>query len=85
MVQYKKETEALAIKKFDAIEKDVLTGKHISFDFKPEVGFLTDRVEDNLGRNSPDLLVMSKNVHSTNKENFDDLVKAIKIPLVLVS
>ena len=84
MIKHKKETEQTAMKEFEVIEKKLFLEGGISFDFKPEVGFLSDRVEDRLRKNSPDLLVMSMHVSKLNKENFEELLNNLKIPLVLV-
>ena len=46
MIQHKKETEEIALAKFDMIKHQVLDQANISFDFKPEVGFLSDHVKD---------------------------------------
>jgi len=84
IIQYKKDTEEVANKRFEMIEKDHLVGKGISFDFKPEVGFLSDRIDARIRKHSLMMMVISKNVSLVNKENFNELLDKIKIPLVLV-
>jgi nucleotide-binding universal stress UspA family protein len=84
VVQLKKKNEEIATRKFEALENDYLNGKVISFDFTAEVGFLTDRIEDHLRKNSILMMVIGKNMNSTNQENLEDLMKRVKIPVVVI-
>jgi nucleotide-binding universal stress UspA family protein len=84
VVQMRKKLENDAIKIFSAWEKELLKGRGISYDFKTEVGFISDRIEEHTKHNPVSFLVMGKNNSASNKESFDDLVKHIDIPLVIV-
>jgi hypothetical protein len=84
VIQAKKQNEELALKKFEALEEDYLNGKVTSFDFAPEVGFITDRIEEHLRKNSIMFMVIGKNMNSTNQENLDDLLSTVKVPVVFV-
>ena len=83
-VAVRKQTEEEAFRNFATLEKEVLAGKGISYDFKIEVGFIDDRVEDHIKKNEIDFLVMDKGMTLRNKESFDDLVKELEIPIVIV-
>jgi len=83
-VAVRKQTEEVAYRNFAALEKEVLAGEGISYDFKIEVGFIDDRVEDHIKKNKIDFLVMDKGMTLRNKESFDDLVKELQIPIVIV-
>jgi shikimate 5-dehydrogenase len=79
----KKKLEEEASKNFEAIEKELLAGTGITYDFKTEVGFVDDRIEDHARKNKVSFLVMGKSMSIRNKD-FDALVDQLKIPLVLV-
>jgi hypothetical protein len=80
----KKEIEDEAILSFKSFEKDLLLDKGISYDFKSEVGFVGDRVDDHIKNNEIKFLVIDKNMRFDNKESFDYLVDRSQIPLVIV-
>lgn len=84
VVELKKKNVELATRKFEALENDYLNGKVTSFEFSPEVGFLTDRIEDHLRKNSILMMVIGKNMNSTNQENLDDLINQVKVPVVVI-
>jgi hypothetical protein len=83
-VQLKKKIEEEAMQHFADLEQDVLEGQNISYDFRIEVGFMTDRVEHMLQKTPVNFLVMDKEMSAKNKESFEELVEHIKIPLVIV-
>lgn len=80
----KRKKEEDAITNFTSLEKRMLEGKAVSYDFKTEVGFITDRIEDYSRKNSIHFLVLGNHLVETNKETFDELVKNIEIPLVII-
>ena len=84
VLQLKKKNEESAIQKFESLEKDYINGKVISFDFTPEVGFLADRIEDHLRRNSILMMVIGKNMNSASQENLGDLITNVKVPVVVI-
>lgn len=83
-VELKKQLESKAQDNFHLLEKDLLEGRGIQYDFKTEVGFVTDRVENYVRNNSIGFLVMDKSMNFQNKEIFNELVDHIRIPLVIV-
>ncbi len=84
VIEMKKNIEAEAQSSFRAMESELLIGSGIEYDFKTEVGFVADRVEDHLQKNNVSFLVISKFMTTDNKETFDDLVKDLRMPLVIV-
>ncbi len=84
IVHLKKAIEQEARQKFDALEKEYLMDKGISYDFKIEVGFVTDRIEDRVKKNSLDFVVMDKTMRSNSNESFDELMEHIHVPMLLV-
>jgi hypothetical protein len=84
VLSLKRKKEEEAANQFKAIEKDVLVPEKISYDFRTEVGFFTDRVEDYASRNSIELLVIDKTMIDKNMETFEELIKNLQIPLVVI-
>ncbi len=83
-LQLKRKMEDEAKQKFLLLEKELLTGKGISYDFKTEIGFVTDRIEDHAKKNTLSFLVMNKNANDAGKETIDDLMEHINVPVLLV-
>lgn len=84
VLQLRKRNEEIALTKFGAIENEILNGKNISFDFKPEIGFVADRIEDHIRKNSILMLVIGKNMNAYSQENLEQMVEQLKVPVVVV-
>jgi nucleotide-binding universal stress UspA family protein len=83
-VDMRKKTEEQAKLNFSVLEKEVLTGSGISYDFKIEVGFVSNRVREYAKNNNVSFLVMGKGMNGTSKESFDELAANLQVPLVIV-
>lgn len=83
-IAMRKKIEDEAQKNFGILEQDLLLDKKISYDFKTEVGFIADRVEEFTKNHPINFLVIDKNIRATNKESFDDLVENMQVPLVII-
>lgn len=83
-VGMKRRIEEEALKNFETLEHEFLAGQNISYDFRVEVGFVNDRVEQLVQKTNINFLVMDREMSSNNKESFDELVEQIRIPLVIV-
>jgi hypothetical protein len=84
ILQRKKNIEEEAHKQFKALEKEFLTEQNISYDFRIEIGFVSDRIEDHAKKNKLNFLVMDKTMSTNSNENFEELVENIQVPLLLV-
>lgn len=84
VLSMKKKIEDDALKNFQSLEKDLLIGKGISYDFKSEVGFVADRVGDHAKNHPTNFMVIDKNMSRINKESFEALVENMHVPLVIV-
>lgn len=84
VILLKKKTEETAVTNFAEVEKLYLKGKGITFDFRSEVGFLRDRVEDRVKKDSVRLVVVSKAMNTGGKENYDELISSANVPLVII-
>jgi len=83
-VQMKRKLEEDAKTKFASLEKEVLEGQGVVYDFITEVGFVTDRIADHAKNKSVRFLVMDKNMGAGSRESYDELIKHIDVPLVIV-
>jgi nucleotide-binding universal stress UspA family protein len=81
-IKQKKTDQALA--KFDELKRDYLSGKVSSYDFTPEIGFLSDRIDDHLRRNSIMMMVIGRSMNASNHETLQDLVSHVNVPVVVV-
>jgi hypothetical protein len=84
IISLKIKNEEIAARKFALLEHDYLSGKSISFEFRPEVGFVADRIEDHLRKNSIALLVIGKNMNAYGPENLADMIDQVMVPVVVV-
>jgi nucleotide-binding universal stress UspA family protein len=84
VTEMKKKIEEEAERKFSALEKELLIGKGISYNFRMEVGFIADRAKDHVKKNGTDLLVVGKKMESIGKQSLDELVAELQMPLVIV-
>ena len=83
-VSLKRKLDEDAIKNFTALEQEYLAGSGIRYDFKTEIGFVDDRIEEHLKSNKISFLVMGKGMSLRNKDSFDDLLNQLQIPLVII-
>ena len=83
-LQLKRDIETTASHQFEILEKELLQNTGISYDFKVEIGFIADRVEDYAKKNSLNFLVTNRNLHNGGKEFIDELVEHIQVPLLVV-
>ena len=84
LVSWKKKVEEEANKKFIAFESQYLKDIGIKYEFRIEVGFVTDRIEDHAKNNPLGLLVIDKSMCMKNKETFEDLIESINVPVVII-
>lgn len=83
IVEQKKILEQEARHKFEQLERECLKDQGISYDFKIEVGFTSDRIEDHARKNPFDFVVIERNKR-TNSETFEELIEHIHVPMLLV-
>lgn len=74
------EEAALNFKKMSHL----LINLNVPFDFRAEVGFLTDRVQEHLRKNNVTLLVMNKHLALGSWEAFHELIDQLEIPMMIV-
>ena len=84
LVAWKKKVEEEAKKKFFAFESEYLKEIGIKYEFKIEVGFVADRIEDHVKKNPLRFIVLDRTMCTRNKETFDDLLENINVPVVII-
>lgn len=84
IVHFKKNIEHEARQKFEILEKEYLLSNGISYDFKVEVGFVSDRIEDRVRKDSPDFVILDKTLRANSNESFEELMENIHVPLLIV-
>jgi nucleotide-binding universal stress UspA family protein len=84
LVSWKKKIEEEAKNKFFAFEREFLKEIGIKYEFKIEVGFVTDRIEDHVKKNPLRFIVIDRSMCARNKETFDDLLENINVPVVII-
>src|SRR5258708_3873258 len=73
MVGVKQKLDLEAVKNFERITNGLFTNQKVSFDFRPEVGFIQDRVQDYARRNTILLIVLGVNLAMGNKETLEEI------------
>jgi K+-sensing histidine kinase KdpD len=84
VIDIRKKIEEQAKQNFSILEKEVLAGSGVSYDFKIEVGFVSNRVREYAKTNKVSFLVMGKKINGSSRESFDELAENIHVPLVIV-
>jgi K+-sensing histidine kinase KdpD len=84
LIEMRKKMEESAKQNFTMLEKEILAGSGVSYDFKVEVGFVSNRVEEYAKKNGVSFLVMGKKMNGSSKESFDELAENLNVPLVIV-
>jgi hypothetical protein len=83
-VALKKQMEADAARNFNMVENEMLKDKGIQYEFKSEIGFVDDRIAEHVKNNKISFLVMDRGLSSRSKENLEDFIGNLQIPLVIV-
>jgi len=84
LVRLRNGLDAEAVSNFEKIAKGTLDETNIQYEFKPEVGFINDRVFAHSHRKEFSMMVISKKMAVNNKENMAELIDLIKFPLIIV-
>lgn len=83
-VTMKKNMEEEAKINFSELERELLAGTGLTYDFKTEVGFVADRVEEHAKKKNVGFLVMGKGMTVGSKEAFEELMEHLQVPLIIV-
>jgi nucleotide-binding universal stress UspA family protein len=83
-VEQKRKIEEAAYRNFSTVENELLQNDSVPYDFKVEVGFISNRVKDHAKKNGVSFLVMGNKMNASNKESFDELAAELQVPLLIV-
>jgi hypothetical protein len=81
----KKIKEKEAADKFAILETEVVKDFRIPYEFRAEVGFVTDRVEYHVQRENICFLILEKKMKVGHLEIFEDLLERISVPIILIT
>jgi hypothetical protein len=82
--QLRKSIDQDASKNFSELTQKYLKDTGVICEFRPEVGFLHDRIYAFTKKNKTGLLVLSKRVVVNNKDGLNDMLDQLQIPLLIV-
>lgn len=84
LAQWKKSIDVDATNSFIRMTSALLKESGVTWDFKPEVGFIEDRVEAFTEKHNVSLVVMSSELCRANKDTLTDMLDRLKCPLLVV-
>lgn len=84
MVLVKKNIDLDAAKNFEKIATSLLKNEAMSYEFRTEVGFIQDRVQEYARKNNILFMVMGKKLVTSYNENLNEFMDQIEVPLVIV-
>lgn len=80
----KKKIELEALDHFTQFEAEYLANVSLTYEFKVEIGFIADRVEDFASKNEISFIVMDKTVYTRTRDTFDELLELAHVPVIIV-
>lgn len=84
----KKEVEEEAARKFKSFEEIFLMNGQISYEFRSEIGFLSDRLESYIRKNDVNLLIIGQQLAQSNAEikktGIENFLDKLQIPVLVV-
>ena len=84
LVELRKRVEENAFHKFQVWEQELLQGMEISYDFKVEVGFISNRMREHAKNVGLSFMVLGSKMNENAEESFDELAEEFNVPLVIV-
>ena len=84
LTNWKKNREEEAQQKFNILEKQHLIGKGLSYEFKMEIGFVADRLEEYAKYNNLDFIIMDNKTDFSGYETFHALFNHLPAPILLI-
>ncbi|MEO8474657.1 MAG: universal stress protein [Chryseolinea sp.] len=81
--EWKKRREQDIGDKFLAYETELLLGTSLNYEFKMEVGFVVDRIEEFTRRNRVSFIIIDKPICVSNRQAFDDLLEQMTVPVMI--
>jgi K+-sensing histidine kinase KdpD len=82
--QLRKSIDLEANRKFAELTERYLKASAVACEFRPEVGFLQDRIYAFTRKNRIGLIILSKKLITTNNDRLSELIDQLQIPLLIV-
>ena len=80
--------EANARNKFSVLENDYHLPGRMEYTFKPEIGFLSDRIEVHARKNAVDMVILSReqalSMHDQKGETLQQFLSELEIPYLII-
>lgn len=84
LATWRKSIDADATSNFYRMTTNLFKETNVLWEFKPEVGFLNDRVEAFVQKNNVGLVVISTELSKASHEAFIHMLENLKCPLMIV-
>lgn len=84
VTQWKKSIDVDATNNFNRMSINLFKDSNVLWEFKPEVGFIGDRVEAYTQKYNVGLVVMSTHLSRASSEVFLEMLDKLKCPLLIV-
>jgi len=84
VTQWKKSIDVDATNNFNRMSINLFKDSNVLWEFKPEVGFMGDRVEAYTQKYNVGLVVMSTHLSRASNEVFLEMLDKLKCPLLIV-
>lgn len=84
IISSKKKMEQEALSHFTDFENEFLKNISLTYEFKVEIGFIADRVEDFAKKNPLSFIVMDKALCTRSRDTFDELLEQTNVPLIII-
>jgi nucleotide-binding universal stress UspA family protein len=86
--EYRKAMEKRAKSEFDGVVEKLKMKNDVPYEFRAEIGFLSERIADYMKKNSVDIIVMGQQLaHSINEHKgltFDEFLGTANVPVLVV-
>lgn len=84
----KKEVEKKALEKFKNFEQNFMINGITSYEFRSEIGFLSDRLDSYKKRNDIDMLIIGQHLAQVNVDHkdsgLDNFLTNLQIPILVI-
>lgn len=84
IISSKKKMEQEALRHFTDFENEYLKNISLTYEFKVEIGFIADRIEDFAKNNTLSFIVMDKALCMRSRDTFDELLEQTNVPLIII-
>jgi nucleotide-binding universal stress UspA family protein len=88
IAEYRKSVESKARASFDELIKKVSVQGNVKFEFRSEIGFLSDRIEAYIEKNDVGVIVIGHEMANAMNEHkgmsLQQFIKNLKVPILIV-